>query len=322
MGSVYSQEVWLVMIPKVSGSIGIACSLFLMLEIYRDYKAGLINPMKRALLGVTCFEMCDSLGWWLSNWALPDNIEFAFASGSWASCNFQGFILQLSLGAPILNAVLAYLFYLHVKGKHSCKEIVTLERKIYTATCAFALGAALLFLGLDQYNPYGQVCWLNGYPSGCNEAVWGGSDIPCERGVNSHLYGLFVYYVVLWSTLIYAIVINIKMHNMLVDSSAASDAQWIKTQSLLFCAAFIITWLPSTLWSIMMWFNLGGFAIGVLTALFEPLQGFWNLIIFCRNRPNTIARLRSCFCCNDNRDDLLANTIALEENKETETPVS
>jgi hypothetical protein len=331
MGSTHSQEVWLAMIPKVSGTIGVVSSLLLMSEIYRDYKAGLMNPMKRALLGVTCFEICDSFGWWLSNWALPGGIDFAFASGTWASCNFQGFILQLSLGAPMLNAVLAYLFFLQVKGNCTRKDIRSFEWKSYTLASLFSFAAALIFLVLDQYNPYGQICWLNGYPSGCNEASWGGSDTPCDRGINSHLYGIFVYYVVLWASLIFAIAINVKMYYMLEESNETSDAKWIKTQSLLFCCAFVITWLPSTLWSIMMWFNVGGLALGVLTAICEPLQGFWNLIIFARNRPCTIKRLHQYFCLKSCQSQVIksselpeeheTSSVANEENNQKRIPV-
>jgi hypothetical protein len=71
---------------------------------------------------------------------------------------------------------------------------------------------------------------------------------------------------------------------------------------LLYSLAFVVTWTPSTLWSIISWSNIDStnlYWLDIISATFEPLQGLWNLCIFIRNRPDSIERLQSifCYCC-------------------------
>ena len=101
-----TQQVVMAVVPKISGAVSIFSSLFIMSEIYHDYRTGDMNPIKRALLGVTVFEICGSFGWFLSGWALPIGTDFVFANGTMASCNFQGFFLQLVIAAPLYNGLL------------------------------------------------------------------------------------------------------------------------------------------------------------------------------------------------------------------------
>jgi hypothetical protein len=97
------QQLALTILPKLSGTISIFSSLFIMSEILHDYRSNDMNPIKRALLGVTCFEVFGALGWILTGWALPKESGFVISNGSMASCNFQGFLLQMVVGAPMFS---------------------------------------------------------------------------------------------------------------------------------------------------------------------------------------------------------------------------
>jgi hypothetical protein len=358
----FGQQALLALMPRFTGTIGLTSSVLLMSEIIRDYVIDNdTNPIKRALFAVTCFEICDSFGWWLSTWAIPSHIDFLWASGTWTSCNFQGFLLEVAIGAPFCNGFLTFIFFTIVKGydwkddvnddivendighvtttnnvgtagavtatntaivtttppvrqRQRWTKLNRIEWYFYSCVIVYAFGTSFLFLGLSLYNPINQVCVINGYPLGCSESVFGGSDVPCERGFNAHWYGIFGFYLLLWIIFSIVIYLNIVMRRLLIQSNS-TDAQWVTTQALLFSVAFILTWMPSTLWFVLPIFGVTGFWLDILSATFEPLLGFWNLLIFVRNRPDSVERIKqicTCqrfWCCSHNDDDDANNSL-------------
>lgn len=73
-------------------------------------------------------------------------------------------------------------------------------------------------------------------------------------------------------------------------------------QAILYSLSFFITWMPSTIWSLAHWFGASGIGFDLAAAACEPLQGFWNMLIFIQSRPSSKAKLRRvfgrflCFC--------------------------
>jgi hypothetical protein len=328
----YGQQVLLALIPKCTGSIGITCSLLLLSEIVRDYirDPSDINPIKRALVVVCFYEIMDSIGWFLSSWMIPSSENFFGSSnGTWGTCNFQGFLLQIAIGGPLCNGLLTFVFYTVVKGYdwHTVNDnekrwsrMNYIEMYYYIFVVLYTFGTGFLLLGLQTFNPLNHVCTTAGYPLGCNEAIFLSStlDIPCERGANSQWLGLFLFYVVLWIVWLVVIYLNFSMRNTLIairqqsaqqqsDTASIStsgteanndDVQWLTQQALLFSLAFILTWLPSTLWFVIpTFFGTTAFWLDIFSATFEPLLGFWNLLIFLRNRPDSVQRIKHYFLC-------------------------
>jgi hypothetical protein len=285
-----------------------------MSEIFHDYRNNEMNPIKRALLGVTCFEICGSFGWFLTGWALPEGTDFALANGSVSSCNFQGFLLQLVVGAPMFNTLLQYLVYLLVTKNCHQKDLRSFENKAYMMIVLFAVIAAIVPMALKQYNPMSQMCWLNGYPSGCNESVFGGSDIPCERGFNAQWSGIFLFFFIIWSCMITIIALNVMIVQSLLNSgSSAREAKWVGIQGMMYSAAFLVTWTPSTLMTIMAYASHGGFHFDILAVVFEPLQGFWNMLILLRSNPTSVDRLKALFSFQYCRSSLQAESISSQD---------
>jgi hypothetical protein len=295
-----SQLVALAIVPKITSSIGCLSSIFIMSEILHDYRTNNMNPIKRALFGVTCFEICGSIGWFLSTWAIPKDMSggFPFAVGTIASCNFQGFMLQLVVGAPMLNALLQYLVYLIVTRKCTVQKTRSIENISYITIVIFAVTAAIVPIPLQQYNPLGQMCWINGYPAGCSESIFGGSDVPCERGFYAQWTGIFLLFPIVWCSMLIIIYLNILIvRSLLNDGVSEREARWIGYQGLMYSGAFIITWTPSSVSLIVAYCGRFGFHFDILSVIFEPLQGFWNMLILLRSNPSSIGRLRSIFTC-------------------------
>jgi hypothetical protein len=94
----------------------------------------------------------------------------------------------------------------------------------------------------------------------------------------------------------------------------------VATQALLYTAAFYITWLPSTIWSITHWFNVPMFWLDLLQRITEPCQGLLNFFVFLRPRKGLQVRLANsfrglfCFCCG-RRDDSFALDVTESETR-------
>jgi hypothetical protein len=312
--SSWSQGDWaLALLPKFSAGIAIPCAIFTVFEIIYGSKRKGSGVVQRSLLAMTLIDLCSSSAWFTSSWAVPMG-TFPLSFGNQTSCNFQGFLLQLAIGAPLYNCTLALYFLLILKYGWSEKQLITLERWIHAVILGFSFGTAILFLPLGFYNPTGQVCWIIGDPIDCSGSSLHSTDVPCNRGYHAWIVGIATFYAPLWvciclciisMTVIYFHVKKIRRRmnrysigNFQAHTSGRSsnDSSRVATQAILYTLAFLLTWTPSTLWSISKWFNWSHLALDLAAAFFEPLQAFWNLLAFARTRPSTKRKLWNFFC--------------------------
>ena len=159
-------------------------------------------------------------------------------------------------------------------------------------------------------------------PPDCGNSSFQGSDIPCERGDHAWAWGLALFYGPLWICVIACcssmILLYWEVRKTLRRSKRYSeqlgtqdslhrsgrDSSKVATQAILYSMTFLITWMPSTLWSIAHWFQWSHYGLDISAATAEPLQGFWNLLIFLRTRP--LRWSESCVpSCSEYRFDLL-----------------
>lgn len=107
--------------------------------------------------------------------------------------------------------------------------------------------------------------------------------------------GMVSLYIPIWICIVLIIIFNVLiLHNL----QNADEAKWFTRQSFWYAAAFFVTWAPSTSWSAIQWNTPGGnFLVDVLAALFEPLWGLWNLLIFLHSHPKSRKRICKLFCC-------------------------
>jgi hypothetical protein len=233
---------------------------------------------------------------------------FAFASGNIASCNFQGFLLQFAIGAPLYNSSLALFYLMIIKYNWTNKKLGCIEKAVHAFILIFAVGTSIVLLPLKQYNHVGAVCWVVGTPQGCGHSTNIPSDIPCDRGDYAYLYGLLLFYGPLWVCVLLCIIFLTiiffevkKTHERLSRyghqrhrlSRSGSDTKLVASQSLLYTLSFFITWTPSTIWSVAHWFNITAPWLDICSATIEPLQGFINLLVFVRRRPRSKEKIRS-----------------------------
>jgi hypothetical protein len=306
----WSEGDWaLAILPKFSAGIAIPCALFTMSEILFDSNRKGPGVIKRSILGMTIIDVCSSLAWFVSSWAVPKG-TFPLSAGNRATCNLQGFLLQLAIGAPLYNCTLAMYFLLMLKYRWTEKQLLTVERWAHLGILGFSLGTSILFLPLGLYNPTGQICWVIGDPVNCSGSTIHSTDTPCERGVDAWIFGVALFYGPLWlciiscvlsMVVIYMDVSNTKRrmnrytignHRTHSLGRSYNDTSRVATQAILYSIVFLVTWMPSTLWSFSRWFNWSHISLSLAAAFCEPLQGFWNLLVFARTRPSTKRKMR------------------------------
>ena len=265
-----------------------------------------MNAIQRTILGMTVVDILSSTAWFVSSWAVPRG-TFALSAGNVATCNVQGFLLQLAIGAPLYNCSLSLYYLLVLKYRWTDPQMAGIEKWVHAIILSFSLGSAILLLPLEQYNPTGAVCWVMGNPPNCDE----NHDEACQRGEHAWIYGLSLFYGPLWICVI-ACTASMGMIYLEVQTtfrrlqrysvggtsthslgrSSQNTSVQVAHQAILYSASFLITWMPSTLWSIARWFEFQSFYLDLAAGVCEPLQGLWNVWIFARRRTSTKRKVR------------------------------
>ncbi len=157
-----SQQKALALIPKFTSAVSFPCSLAIIYEVISDHRSGRgTGSIQRILVGMSVVDILASFAWFLSTWAVPQSSGWPFASGNVASCSFQGFLLQLAIGAPLYNCSLALFYTMIIKQRWSGEQLVRLERWVHSFILSFTIGTSILLLLLDQYNHIGAVGWIH-----------------------------------------------------------------------------------------------------------------------------------------------------------------
>jgi hypothetical protein len=309
--SSHQKEMVLAIVPKCTASVGLLFAIMLLKEVYDDSRRGLNTAIKRALVGMTCIDILSSSAWWLSSWAVPRG-SYAMSAGTQASCSYQGFMLQLAIGAPLYNCSLSIFYLLLIKYRWSDERIRLLEKYVHGSILCFSFGSAVILLPLGQYNQINSICWIQGSPIGCGSSTFPSGDVLCERGSYAWLYGVSLFYAPLWVCMILCVGCMFTIHfevqstfrrleRYSVSGSfdhrvRGSDSfNRVAQQALLYTLAFVATWMPSTIASIGQWFGFSHFGLSVASAACEPLQSLWNFLVFTHNRSHLQEKLGCCW---------------------------
>lgn len=199
----FSQKVALAIIPKISSSLSIAGSSYIIYHsIIRLKSRGRgggghgtsgTQLRHRLLIGLSVCDLIGSIGFFMSTWAIPkedDQMLAVFNVGNEFTCNLQGFIIQFgTMSVPLYNASLSVYFYLSVRhGIHRsnnnnniCNLRKVSEFLFHFTSMLFPLVISTIGLISGQYNSTSIGCMTSEYPKGCNN---NDEDSQCIRGGN------------------------------------------------------------------------------------------------------------------------------------------
>lgn len=245
--------------PKVSSSLSIPGSAFILYESIQDYRQGKgSSSMKRALVGMSCVDILSSIGWFLSTWAAPVESGAPFAAGNAQTCAFQGFLLQIAIAAPMYNGALVLYFLLIIKYQWSNQKLLKLEPYIHVFIWIWCFGTSIVLLALQLLNFIGPVCWVadppecfgDSPPSTCGQAKYYATAffcVPLWTSILMTIYALVHIYVTVRQTVTrmkrYSVgssgTRSTQVHSMGRSSRNVKDTAW---KAVMYSLAFVITW--------------------------------------------------------------------------------
>lgn len=184
-------------IPRVFAMLSMLSSLYIVVSLIGTKQSREKTKtfwFFRMLLGLSCFDVVSSFGYFLMDWPMPSeypglegiNHQFAdlmgedfmwfyscynlyyheywypYASGTIATCTIQGFLIQVGLiGSMLFTAWLSVGFVLMVKYNWREQKLMKLQWVLVIFTCLLAFGSAI-FLAVEEYfNPVSTgFCWI------------------------------------------------------------------------------------------------------------------------------------------------------------------
>lgn len=278
----------LALLPKFTGFLSLMGSAFIFQDIV--FHKNFYRVYHRLVLGLSCADIVASIVNILSTWPIPEGSKGVFlASGTTQTCTAQGFFNELgNLCTPLYNLSLCAYYVLVIRGGWTENEIKSrVEPIMHIVPIATAFLIAILGIPFTLYNNSGWLCWIATYPGGCHK------DGTCTRGEHANIFR-WVHYAIIWSailsvtagmTSIYLKARNQEKQQAGGDAPRGSKSKNVVIQAWLFVGALYVTWFFTTItriYGVVMGKN--NFVLLVLMAIFFPLQGFFNCLVYLRPR--------------------------------------
>eukprot|EP00934_Nitzschia_sp_Nitz4_P008305 Nitzschia sp. Nitz4//scaffold215_size37433//16057//17935//NITZ4_007751-RA/size37433-processed-gene-0.18-mRNA-1//-1//CDS//3329542151//8295//frame0 len=206
-----SQQVALALAPKFSSLLSFIGSTCIIIEIVSDRhvsKPKWRNPYHRLMLGMSIYDVLESIFNFLSTWLIPKGTkDIAWAIGNEATCTTQGFFLMLGIAIPIYNACLSLYYVLVINFRYTDTQLRRwVEPSMHLVAFAWGFGTALSASVMELMNNANLWCWIAPLPVDCVNTLGNNGDAEpnCDRGNNAWLYRWLFYFVPLWLCILFA----------------------------------------------------------------------------------------------------------------------
>ena len=301
-----TQQKVLAIVPKVTAVPSILGAASIMRDVLRKKKWRVYH---RIMLAMSAMDFLYAVKCFVSTWIIPEELQIWGALGSTRTCDAFGFLGHgSSLSSVIYNGSLAIYFVLTIayNWRESAIRKSGLEFMLHAVPLTVGWTTAIASLVMELNNPIGWTCWIGTYPPGCGlPAPW---SPPCERGsvkaVDVHRWALF--HVLLWFVFclctisMIILVVKVRQQEKSMeryvfrtgsDSSSSMErrqrdlSQKVAVQATLYIAFFFLTWIFPMVQFVVA--NRTGyllFPMLLLTVIFNPLQGFYDAVIYFRPR--------------------------------------
>jgi hypothetical protein len=297
-----TQERLLSSLSLLSGSLSVLGSSMIVYLVIQNSRK---TPYKRILLGLSLCDIVASITYAIQAFLLPaDTSQRIWARGTDATCSFTGFLTQLAFSAIWYNGMLSYYYLLTVRfGVKTATMASRFEPWIHLLCVGYNLGTAIVGYAMGFYSEMelGQGCWIAEYPEGCE--VTG----DCTGATIGWIFGglptVYMFLsIIINNLLIYCFVRRTTRRtsrkSLRGRNHQQNRIQAVATQALLYVGTFLLAY--SWAFAVKVAESLGFqaqdeariFPVLVLQAIFLPMHGFFNLIVY--SRPNYL-RCRQIF---------------------------
>jgi hypothetical protein len=303
-------------IPTITGSMSCLSSLTIIAFILRSKSNTIYH---RIMFGLSFADIIASLAIALTTLPMPKDVIYPFSGPSYGTietCEAQGFMY-------IIGSCLAFCMMAALNVYYACTLSFNVREEVFRrciepviyviSIAASVISPIVLLLKADMLNPgvNDPFCVPAIYPEGCNK-----EDDPDCRGTPSgsryHLLGFifaftlgFVTLIVTMGSIIYTFYKREKrVKEKLKSSTETTDedeskakelenaqkmTRIISKQALMYIGAFVVTWIIPMLTVVD---AIGAlYWVQVLRMIFQPSQGFFNMLIFFYHKVNIIQRI-------------------------------
>ncbi len=302
-------------IASVTASISFISSALIIYIISRT-QSKLTTTYHRIMFFVSSCDLMTSLAIAFTTLPMPRDVIYDFGTasdGNTFTCSLQGFAVYVGSVLGIFSICILCVYYLCViKFQLDSEKIKKyVEPTLYCLSMILALFPGISFwkAGLINPQPYEPYCTVGSYPLGCRiyqdpqGCIRGGdSDI---RGIDAILVPYFLFSVILLGVLtviisMATIVVSIRRIEMALTMARKDEGEQeenlndhlltyhqtkkIAIQACMYIAAFLLTWV----FTILAFCIRRSIVVAVLKMIFQPLQGFFNALIFVYHKVDNI----------------------------------
>jgi len=269
------QGLMLVVLMICSAFLSVIGSSTIIYKILRDWaQTRSTTPYERLIL---CLSICDtvaSITLAITPFLLPSKSLFVWAFGNSTTCQASGFLIQLSLlWSWWYNGILSYYFLLTVLSQVKLKNIVRKYEALLHLSGIFVPINAIMGLRRGWYGEpeLGFSCYITD---------------PAKSWVVAGIPVLFVYLSLIINYSVIYIILRKTLQSSQHVAGSTPRQERIKREAttlmFLYVASFLVTNVPNFAWNVLE-DNFGlAYPFLVWTAIFLPLQGFFNVFIYLK----------------------------------------
>ena len=304
-------------IPTITGSISCLSSLTIIAFILRSKSNTIYH---RIMFGLSSADIITSLAIALTTLPMPKDVIYPFSGPSYGTigtCEAQGFMYIMGTSLAFCMMAALNIYYACTLSFNVREEVFRrfIEPVLYVISItASVICPIVLVLKADMLNPTVKFpfCGPAIYPLGCNTE----DDSDCRGtpsdGRNFILTFIFVLalqfgtLIITMGSVIYTFYKREKrvkdklksrpettdedesIHKARELEHAQKMTRIISKQALMYIGAFVITWIIPMFTAVE---SIGAlYCFQVLRMIFQPLQGFFNMLIFFYHKVNIIRR--------------------------------
>jgi len=262
-----------VWIARVSSTLSLLGSCAIIYIIISARKRKLTRPKNRLMLMMSFFDVLQSIAMVIATAAIPRETGIYGSVGNNVTCQIQGIFMILGISVPLYNTSLNLFYLLSIRYNMDPERF---SHRIEPILHAISILGPTLFAAIysttGSIKPSGTACIV---PMDSSCVVFGILFTFCV------IFSLFSMSSIAY--MVYEQSKNIRRYMFRQQSSTILEERETIIQALLYASAFLLTF---TFPYIQAFYFLikGEFspALAVFTAIFYPLQGFWNFLFYIR----------------------------------------
>jgi len=284
------EDAFLVWIRRISASLSIIASTAIVYMIVLDRGVKLKQPNHRFLLVMSFFDIIQSIAQAFASAPIPSDSGTYGAMGNSATCAAQGFLMQLGLAVPLYNTSLSLYYLFSIRYKVQNREFARkIEPFCHFISISFPLTTAMAGLYLGNIGQRGFICWV---PKNHAWLMW------CS--IVEVILCFIIIFVAMFLTYRavlerhtamskYDFATNVGRRSSMTRKGVCEAHETMK-QASVYVAAFFFTFIWLILTIIVNQTSGPSYTLRVLSAIFYPLQGFWNFFVYTRRGCTTLRR--------------------------------